>query len=530
MTIAIDFGTSNTVITRLNPDIELPENQGEIVKLAGIAQTNPLMPPVIPSLLYVKDSENQEIFVGQAVRDKGLDIANNPRFFRNFKRGIGTDIQGYFPQIDEKTVTFEQIGEWYLGQIIPLLGEQESLIVTVPVDSFESYRSWLNDVCQKWDIPQIRIIDEPTAAALGYGSEDDRYLLVVDFGGGTIDFSLVELDLGKSKQAQGFILKWGENLFGDNSAQKPKLAKVLGKAGANLGGCDLDNWLLDYFQETQGVEKNSLTNRLVERLKIQLSSVEEAEEVFFDDVNLDTYEFKLQREKFEQILTDNQFFTKLDSLMSNVLQQGQSNGVNKNNIDRVLLVGGSGQIPAVQSWLQNYFPEDKIKNDRPFDAIAMGALKLEQGLEIKDFLYHSYGIRYWNRREKRHDWHTIIPQGQPYPMKQPIELVLGASIDNQPSIELIIGELAEENMNTEVYFDGDRLVTRNVEVAGKNVQALNDSGSGKTIANLTPFGKPGNDRIKVLFMVDNDRCLKITVEDLLTDETLLENAIVAQLS
>ena len=309
-----------------------------------------------------------------------------------------------------------------------------------------------------------------------------------------------------------------------------KVAKVMGKAGANLGGCDLDNWILDYFHQQQGVVKSSLTTRLAERLKIQLSSKQKAQEVFFDDVNLDTYDLKLERQTFEQILTDNNFFTQLDSLMESVLQQGQRNGINKQEIDAVLLVGGSGQIPAVQSWLAQYFPEEKIKSDRPFDAIAMGALKLEQGMEIKDFLYHSYGIRYWNRREKRHNWHTIIPPGQPYPMSQPRELILGASIENQPSIELIIGELGEENTRTEVYFDGDRLITRNVGDESSKVQPLNDSEGGKTIANLDPLGTPGSDRIKVLFRVDSDRVLKITVEDLLTNETLLENAIVAELS
>lgn len=264
MAIAIDFGTSNTVITRINPTT----NEGEIVKLPAIAQRNPQIPPVVPSLLYVQDAKKEQVIIGQTVRDKGLDVITDSRYFRNFKRGISINTPVFLPNIDERTVSFEEIGEWFLSQIIPELGkEKESLILTVPVDSFESYRYWLNGVCQKWDIPQVRIIDEPTAAALGYGTEHDKYILVVDFGGGTIDFSLVELDMGKSQQAQGFILKWGEKLFGENSAQKTKLAKVMGKAGANLGGCDLDNWILDYFHTQQGVEKSALTTRLAERVK-----------------------------------------------------------------------------------------------------------------------------------------------------------------------------------------------------------------------------------------------------------------------
>ncbi|MGI0481294.1 Hsp70 family protein [Geminocystis sp. CENA526] len=524
MTIAIDFGTSNTVISRINPTT----GEGEIIKLPSIAQTNP---PLIPSLLYINNAQEGEVMIGQKVRDKGLDVTNNPRYFRNFKRGIGAQIQGFLPQIDEKNITFEQIGQWFINGILTQLGQTpDSLIITVPVDSFESYRHWLTGICQQWNINQVRILDESTAAALGYGSENDDCLLVVDFGGGTIDLSLVELDLGKSSQPQGFILKWGEKLLGQNSAQKTKLAKVIAKAGMQLGGSDLDNWILDYFHHNQGVVKSSLTTRLAERLKIKLSTELSAQEVFFNDRTLETYDLRLDRAKFEQILTENQFFDKLDQLMENVLQQGKRNGIDTINIDRVLLVGGSGQIPAVQNWLQKYFSVEKIKNDRPFSAIALGALKLEQGLQVKDFLYHSYGIRYWNRRQKRHDWHTIIPSGQPYPMNNPVELTLGASVENQPSIELIIGELGEANTSTEVYFDGDRLITRNLTSGEKTVQPLNDSEGGKTIAQLNPQGTPGVDRIKVLFIVDEDRSLKITVEDLLTNDVLLDKVTVAQLS
>ncbi|BAQ65933.1 Hsp70 family protein [Geminocystis sp. NIES-3709] len=524
MTIAIDFGTSNTVITRLNSNT----GEGEIIKLPSIAQNNP---PLIPSLVYVSNAQEETIIIGQKVRDKGLDVSNNPRYFRNFKRGIGAQIQGFLPQLDDRNITFEQIGQWFFNGILKELGETpDSLIITVPVDSFENYRHWLTGICQQWNINQVRILDEPTAAALGYSSQNDDCLLVVDFGGGTIDFSLVELDLGKNRQPQGFILKWGEKLLGESSAQKTKLAKVIAKAGTNLGGCDLDNWILDYFHNNQGIVKSSLTNRLAERLKIQLSTQESAQEVFFNDRTLETYDLRLDRTKFEQILTENQFFDKLDQLMENVLQQAKRNGIDTFYIDKVLLVGGSGQIPSVQNWLQKYFPVEKIKNDRPFSAIALGALKLEQGLQVKDFLYHSYGIRYWNRRQKRHDWHTIIPTGQPYPMTNPIELTLGASIENQPSIELIIGELGEQNTSTEVYFDGDRLITRNITSGEKKVQPLNDTEKGKTIAQLNPKGNPGVDRIKIFFSVDEQRSLKITVEDLLTNQTLLDQVTVAELS
>ena len=112
----------------------------------------------------------------------------------------------------------------------------------------------------------------------------------------------------------------------------------------------------------------------------------------------------------------------------------------------------------------------------------------------------------------------------------PIELVLGASTPNQSSIELIIGELGAQTPTTEVYFDGDRLVTRSVSAANTSVQSLNDREGARTIAQLTPLGHPGSDRLKLLFSVDTERYLRITVEDLLTQETLLNHYIVVKLN
>lgn len=529
MAIAIDFGTSNTVVARWNQVLQQPET----LKLPGLSAISAQNPPLIPSLLYVEDAAQSKVILGQQVRDKGLDLSGDSRFFRNFKRGIGTSVQGFVPEIDGQLITFEQVGEWYLSQIVNSIRELplpiDSLIFTVPVDSFEAYRHWLGKVSQSLQVEQVRMLDEPTAAALGYGLADRENLLVIDFGGGTLDLSLVRLDASSDKKPLGFILKWGEKLLAESSAQKTKVARVLAKAGQNLGGSDIDNWLVDYFVKTKGLAKSPITTRLAERLKIQLSLVNQAVEVYFDDENFESYELELDRTRFESILAEHQFFEKLDDCMNQVLQQARRQGLEIGDIDAVLLVGGTVQIPAVQRWVQQYFDPAKIRCDKPFEAIAQGALQLSQGIEIKDFLYHSYGIRYWNRRDNCHSWHSLIKSGQSYPMSEPVELVLGASLESQPSIELIIGELGAETGGTEIYFDGDRLITR--QLAGQtSVQPLNDKDGARSIAQLTPPGYPGSDRIKVLFRVDEQRFLRITVEDLLTNETLLEDKPVVQLS
>ena len=533
MAIAIDFGTSNTVITRWNRATEKPET----LSLSGLSQKLGDNPPLIPSLVYVKNANQNKVVLGQAVRDLGLDLTTDSRFFRNFKRGIGTEIQGFLPELDGTTITFEQVGKWFLQELIETLKQEtsditDSLVLTVPVDSFEAYRNWLAQICQSLPVEQIQMLDEPTAAALGYGTATGELLLVVDFGGGTVDLSLVKLNLGANNQQdpQGFILKWGDKLLGESSKQRRKIARVLAKAGQNLGGSDLDNWLVDYFATTEKLPKSPLTTRLAERLKIQLSSQTQASEVYFNDQTFETYELKLNRDRFEEILQKQFFFEQLDELMTQVLQQGRRKGIEVSDIDGVLLVGGTVQIPAVKNWVEKYFDQGKIYCNRPFEAIATGALQLAQGFELKDFLYHSYGIRYWNRRQNCHSWHPLIKTGQPYPMSNPLELVLGASGENQPSIELIIGELGAATGGTEVYFDGDRLVTRSITTGETIAKPLNDKDGGRTIAQLNPLGYPGSDRIKLQFQVDEQCFLRITVEDLLTQEILLNNQIVVQLS
>ncbi len=518
------------MVARWNPATQQPET----LKLPGLSWRVGQNPDLVPSLLYVKNSSSAEVLAGQQVRDRGLDISTDPRFFRSFKRGIGSTIQGFLPELDGQIVTFEKVGAWFLKEIVKAIPESplQSLVFTVPVDSFETYRHWLGQVCEDLKVEQVRMLDEPTAAALGYGLADQEIILVIDFGGGTLDLSLVQLHAESASQTKplGFILKWGEKRLAESSGQRPKTARVLAKVGINLGGTDLDNWLVDYFATSQGLVQTPLTTRLAERLKIQLSLQQQATEVYFHEEAFETYELELTRDQFEQILEEHQFFKRLDEAITQVLQQARRQGLDSEGINAVLLVGGTSQIPAVQTWIRKYFDPAKVRSNRPFEAIAQGALQLTQGIELKDFLYHSYGVRYWDRRQKAHNWHPIIPTGQPYPMAEPVELVLGASIEGQPSIELIIGELGQESGGTEVFFDGDRLITRNLAASQAQVQALNDREGARSIAQLSPPGQPGSDRIKARFRVDEQRSLRISIEDLLMNETLVEDQVVAELS
>jgi molecular chaperone DnaK (HSP70) len=532
MAIAIDFGTSNTVITRWNAATQQPET----VMLPGLSTIDRAMPPLIPSLVYVEDARTSQILLGQQVVDRGLNIQADARFFSSFKRGIGAEIRGFVPELDGETITADRVGELFLAatieqiqQSLPEVGE--SLVLTVPVDSFEVYRRWLTQICAKLPVERVSLIDEPTAAALGYGVTGANMILVVDFGGGTLDLSLVQLSsqVSQGKTPLGFLLKWGERSLPD-SAQQPQTARVIAKAGQNLGGTDIDRWIVEELTSKVGVTASPLITRLAERIKIQLSAQTTAIESYFDDREFESYQFSLTRDRLTEILTANKFFDRLDESMDLVLQQCRRQEIEPSDIDAVLLVGGTSQIPAVQMWINKYFDSAKVKQSKPFEAIAQGALQLTQGIEVRDFLYHSYGIRYWDRKLDRHSWHPIIPTGQFYPSVEPVQLLLGASIPNQPSIELIIGELGNPTGGTEVFFDGDRLITRTLSGGAIDVKPLNDRDGARNIARLEPPGFPGSDRIKIEFTIDKNRQLRITITDLLTFQVLVSDAVVAELS
>ncbi len=532
MEYSIDFGTSNTVVARINENGAI-----ETVKLADYSSLIADNPPLIPSFVYVQDAVNELVLIGQEVSDRGLDNKSNKgeqRFFKAFKRAIGSNMSMFVPEVDGREIEFELVGEWFLKRIIDRLPDVDSLIFTVPVDSFESYRNWLGEVCEKLTVNQVRILDEPTAAALGYGiNGGDETILVVDFGGGTLDLSLVKLSYAQlqtestqPKSPLGFLLKWGDRTVKNKpltNNQSSQTAKVLAKTGQNLGGIDIDNWIVDYFHSTLGLPKNSLIDRLAERIKIALSNAESSTEVYFNDQTFESYELTLTRSQLNQILEQHKFFINLDSALDRIRQQVTRQNIDLDQIEAVLLVGGTSQIPAVKEWAVRHFPVEKVKANKPFEAIAHGAIS--QGWELKDFLYHSYGVRFWDKRYKKHNWHTIIKSGETYPLLKPVELTLGASVVDQPSIELVIGELGETNV--EVYFEDDRLVTRVLDVKQVAAQILNEN--SKAIAKLDPLGQTGSDRIKVSFQVDEKRTLRITVLDLLTKQKLLVDIPVVQL-
>ncbi|MGQ9865400.1 MAG: Hsp70 family protein [Pseudanabaenaceae cyanobacterium] len=493
MEYAIDFGTSNTVVAR-----RLPDGTCETVRLPGLSA--PVGPPVIPSLIWVGDRP----VVGQAVLDRGL--AESPQCFAGFKRGIGAPGPGFYPEIHGRVWDSEALGTAFLGEILAALPDMTALTLTVPVGSFEAYRRWLQQVVAA--VPQVRLVDEPLAAVLGYDQPVET-VLMVDCGGGTLDLALVQLPPLSAPTKAGFWLKWGDRF---RPSTKTRVAKAIAKAGENLGGADLDRWIAEFCDLP--IRRSTLG--LCERLKMALSTQDGATETWWDEETLTAREVSLSRGQLAALWQERGFAAVLDGALTKVQQQAANRGFDWETLGAVVLVGGLAHLPMLPQWAARHFPIAKIRSSRPLEAIAWGALNRE--LALADVLYHSYGVRYWDKREKAHNWQPIIPAGTPYPLTDPVVLTLGASQPNQPYIELMVGELGEAE--TELIWLGDRLVAN--PLASRRRTALPLNADRLHLAKLDPLGQPGQDRLRVEFTVNGDRTLCLTVIDLLTDTVLLD--------
>ncbi|WP_367275710.1 rod shape-determining protein [Microcoleus sp. CAWBG50] len=272
-TVAIDFGTSNTVVCILNPDTQTPETLrlGEMSRIFKTNKSNPDVReiPVVPTLVFVKNAG--ELLLGEKVRSQRLGQSQPDRFFKAFKRDLAADYQPPARNIDGESYTPESVAEQFIRTIWKQLYQQniqpDKLIFTVPVGAFERYLDWFHDLAESLGVEEVQLIDESTAAALGYAVQRPGSLvLVVDLGGGTLDLSLVRTAVTPPlppliKGGRNFdpSLNKGEtNLTSPLSKGETNLApplskgglggvraEVLAKSDAYVGGEDIDIWIVE---------------------------------------------------------------------------------------------------------------------------------------------------------------------------------------------------------------------------------------------------------------------------------------------
>lgn len=342
--IGIDLGTTNSCVAVMEG--------GEAVVIP-----NPEGNRTAPSV--VAFSKTGERLVGQVAKRQA--VTNPDRTVQSIKREMGTnfkvsiDDKQYSPQeISAMILTkLKQDAEAYLGQPV------EQAVITVPAYFSDAQRQATKDAGKIAGLEVLRIINEPTAASLAYGldKESDQKILVFDLGGGTFDVSILEI---------------GDGVF-----------EVLATAGNNrLGGDDFDNRIVDYlvdsFKKEQSVDLRGdkmAMQRLreaAEKAKIELSGVTSTNinlaYITADATGPKHMDMNLTRAKFDELTGD-----LVEKTMEPLKRAMSDSGVAPSDIHKILLVGGSTRIPAVQDAVKKYFGKEPFKGINPDECVAVGA-------------------------------------------------------------------------------------------------------------------------------------------------------------
>jgi molecular chaperone DnaK (HSP70) len=520
--IAIDFGTSNTVVSIWQPDTQAPETLRfpSLYRLFSLNAGEKEDVAVIPSLVYI--GAGGDLVLGEKVRSQRLGLQQPQRLFRTFKRDLAADFQPPARTIDGRVYDAASVAVEFLTQVFAAIRDLQIdpslLIFTVPVGAFERYLDWFQDLAEKLGFPEVRFVDESTAAALGYAVQrPGSTVLVADFGGGTLDLSLVRT----SPLAVG---------------QQVLQAEVLAKADSYVGGEDIDRWIVEDYLQQIGIPRESVSDvgwqnllAIAEQLKIRLSSSDEAKESWFDEDQMMYFDLNLSRSRLETLLDERQLLEQLRQAIDEVLALGFRKGVQKSEIDKVLLVGGSCQIKAIQQLFVSYFGKSKVQLHKPFEAVSHGALALTQIAGLQDYLRHGYAIRLWEPYSRSYSYFSLFEPGTKYPCKRGELLMLQAALEGQTEIRLDIGEIARL-MEAEVTYDAQGRMSSTPLRQQETYRSLERDREQVCLARLEPPGQLGIDRLAVDFEVTEHRILVATVLDLLTERVLVDKRAIAKLN
>ena len=511
-TLAIDLGSSTTVVV-------FQEENGQSPKLLDLPPIS-RAPGEIPSMIWKSLDKDGGFLIGQEIIDLNLLEENENNLSQDFKRWIGsTKIESTY----NSEISPEKAGEILIHNIWEKVSEKvniKRLVLTAPVDTYREYRSWLVKVCNSLEVKEIALVDEPTAAAMGAGLEPGSTLLVIDFGGSTIDMSIVALEGGEGQAAPiAQLVRFdGKNLDG-KSKQVLRTAKVLGKSGLRLGGKDIDRWISNYLLP-EDIPTNSIL-RKAEELKCELSDTnrKETSVVSKKAINNENEEklLTLSKKGLEELLIEKGLLISIEKLFNQTIIAAKRNSFELKDLDCVVLVGGGSRIPLIKNYLMQICNSIPFVSPPPIEAIALGALNLTPGVQIKDVLNKGVSLRCWNKKNQKHIWHPLFLAGQTWPTNKPLEIILAASVNNQLTIDLIIGEPQEEGSNEVVYIDG--FPTLRLIESKDIIKKINN----KLISiPLDPPGEIGQDCIKLIFNI-NDEC-KLTVEGIdLRNNTQIAN-------
>ncbi len=525
--LGIDFGTSNTVLALWDAHQRRPV-PFKIPEYSLLFQQADESVPVIPSLVHY--TEDGRIWIGNQVVNRGL--ANSPRTMRWMKRYISHRSPIRF-EMDGKEITPHSAGQDFLTAVLVSAGQEAGLMdeevgLSVPVEAYEHYEDWLVTIAEKAGMPRFRLLDEPSAAALGYGAhiQPGNVYMVFDFGGGTMHASVILIE-DEEKSAIG------------------RRCRVLGKAGRDIGGTTIDQWLFqDILRRNRLFDGDPAVRRLSTALLLECQRMKEAlssQDSACLQLNPPPSPFDLQAEYtqagFEELLDEHGFFTTINQLVRAALNLAAERGYKDDDIQAVLMVGGSCQIPSVQRLLRQFFGKERVLYSHPLDAVARGAAAFVAGVDFYDHIQHDYAIRYFNRQNMQYEYKVVVARGTSYPTVEPISrLNVKASHHGQQKLGIAIFELGEQRPRAEA-----------------SLELVFDPSGAARITQLTPHeqeqrtrfwmnehnptfltaGHPlaqGEACFDVEFKIDYNKRLTITARDVQTGQLALQDHPVVRLT
>ncbi|MGI6412995.1 MAG: molecular chaperone DnaK [Syntrophomonadaceae bacterium] len=462
--VGIDLGTTNSCIAIMEG------NEGKVI-------TNAEGERITPSV--VGFSKTGERLVGRVAKRQA--ITNPERTVVSIKRMMGTD---YRAEIEGKKYTPQEISAMILQKVKKdaeaYLGEKiTQAVITVPAYFTDSQRQATKDAGKIAGLEVLRIINEPTAAALAYGldKEDNQTILVFDLGGGTFDVSILEI---------------GDGVF-----------EVKATSGNNrLGGDDFDdkiiNWLVQEFKQETGVDLRNDKMAMFRLKEGAEKAKHELSGVMSTDINIPYItatpegplhlERTLTRAKFNDMTAD-----LVEKTMGPTRQAIKDAGLKPEQIDKIILVGGSTRIPAVQDAIKNFIGKEPFKGINPDEVVAIGAA-IQAGVlsgEVSDVVLLdvtplSLGIETLGGVFTR-----IIERNTTIPTSK--SQVFTTAADNQPSVDIHV-------LQGERKMAADNVTLGRFQLAG------------------IPPAPRGVPQIEVKFDIDVNGIVNVTAKDLATNK------------
>ncbi len=509
MPIALDFGTCNTVIARWNP----AARRADTVMIDGLCRRfryrvagREAEAAVLPTLIHYGEGGTR--LLGHQVASEGL--SDHPGTFRWLKLDLlkGNErarrVNGSLLRPSDAAAAF--LGDTLTYAFGALAApEDEEVVLTVPVEAYDHYVNWLTDtVAGVAGGRRVRVLDEATACILGYqdtARNDDIYA-VFDFGGGTLDVSIVKVNLG----AEGL--------------QK---CLILGRAGEELGGMLVDQWMLAHMKEAEGLSDADIREvgtplmRGIEQAKIDLSGgATRADVTQLNDLTGALVGHTFTADALRGLLERRDFTRLVSRTVDRALDAANARyGTRKQQVRRVFMVGGTSLLLGVREHVAGLFPDAPVEWGEPFAAISSGACRYA-GQDFDPTLVHDYELESWNAGRKEFDFVPIIPKGTQYPTDGAVKgKYITAACDNARELNLIVYEHSEQ-VRPEVTF-----------VMGPDGRMQEVRGQGGKVERRRPLNPEARDflrpdppcdrdeakRFVVGFGVDENKRLTISVKD-----------------